>query len=166
MICCNEINEYLQYYEKHKHKFNRERILLIENIVKPTLERDDVFFDVETYNKCIEYCEKYFYKLFPYQKFIYAFVFMYENDFPLFRTIFIMMGRGNGKDGMIAPLLNFLQTQYYGVDKYNIDIVATSEDQSKDTFDVVYEMLKSNKKKFVLEQRRNYKQKNKGKIKI
>lgn len=148
MIYCNEIDEYLDYYENNKDKFNRERILLIENIVKPTLERDDIFFDIDTYNNCIKYCEKYFYKLFPYQKFIYAFVFMYKDDFPLFRTIFIMMGRGNGKDGMIAPLLNFLQTQYYGIDNYNIDIVATSEDQSKETFDVVYNMLDNNKIQF------------------
>lgn len=91
MICCNEIDKYIEYYEKNKKKFNQERILLMENIVKPTLKRDDVFFDVETYKNCIKYCEKYYYTLFPYQKFIYAFVFMYEDDHPLFRTIFIMM---------------------------------------------------------------------------
>lgn len=145
MICCQEINEYIDYYEKNKEKFNKERILLMENIVKPTLKRDDIFFDEETYKNCIKYCEMYFYKLFPYQKFIYAFVFMYENDFPVFRTIFIMMGRGNGKDGMIAPLLNFLQSEYYGIKNYNIDIIATSEEQSKDTYDVVYNMLEDNK---------------------
>ena len=111
MICCQEINEYIDYYEKNKEKFNKERILLIENIVKPTLKRDDIFFDEKTYKNCIKYCEMYFYKLFPYQKFIYAFVFMYEGDFPVFRTFFIMMGRGNGKDGMIAPLLSFLQSE-------------------------------------------------------
>lgn len=148
MICCKEINEYIEYYEKNRDKFNKERILLMENIVKPTLKRDDVFFDIDTFNDCIKYCEKYFYKLFPYQKFIYAFVFMYEGDFPLFRTIFIMMGRGNGKDGMIAPLLSFLQTQYYGVKNYNIDIVATSEEQSEDTFKVIYEILEAYKKQF------------------
>ena len=51
MICCQEINEYLDYYENNKRKFNKERILLIENIVKPTLDRDDVFFDEKTYKK-------------------------------------------------------------------------------------------------------------------
>ena len=43
MICCQEINEYIDYYEKNKTKFNKERILLMENIVKPTLKRDDIF---------------------------------------------------------------------------------------------------------------------------
>ena len=148
MISCKEIDCYLNYYENNKNEFNRERILLIENIVKPLLERDDVFFDEETYYNCIKYVEKNFYKLFPYQKFIYAFVFMYEDDFPVFRTFFIMMGRGNGKDGFIAPLLSFFQTKYYGVENYNIDIVATSEDQSQDTFKVISDKLDSDKEKY------------------
>lgn len=148
MICCKEINDYIDYYENNKKYFNRERILLMENIVKPTIERDDVFFDEETFYNCIRYVEKNFYPLFPYQKFIYAFVFMYEDDFPVFRTFFIMMGRGNGKDGFIAPLLSFFLTPYYGVENYNIDIVATSENQSKDTFDVVWNLFDSNKTKY------------------
>ena len=68
----------------------------MENIVKPTLKREDVVFDEETYNKCIRFSERWFYKLFLYQKFIYAFVFMYDkNDIPIFRTYIIEMGRGN-----------------------------------------------------------------------
>ena len=56
MIYCKEINEYIEYYEKNKIKFNKERILLMENIVKPTLERDDIFFVEETYKNCRKYC--------------------------------------------------------------------------------------------------------------
>ena len=146
MICCKEIEEYLDFYEKSKNVFNKERILLIENIVKPTLEREDVVFDSDTFYKCLKYCEKWYYPLFPYQKFIYAFVFMYDlEDFPLFRTFFIEMGRGNGKDGFICPLVDFLTSQYYGVKNYNIDIVANSESQANDTYLVIHEMRESNK---------------------
>lgn len=145
MICCKEINDYLEYYNKCLNVFNNERKLLIENIVKPTLVRDDIFFDEETYYKCIRFVERWYYPLFPYQKFVYAFVFMYKNDIPVFRTIIILEGRGNGKDGFIVPLLHFLTTQYYGVEKYNIDIVATSEDQANDTYDVAYNVLENNK---------------------
>lgn len=145
MICCKEINDYLEYYNKCPNVFNNERKLLIENIVKPTLARDDIFFDEETYYKCIRFVERWYYPLFPYQKFVYAFVFMYKNDIPVFRTIIILEGRGNGKDGFIVPLLHFLTTQYYGVEKYNIDIVATSEDQANDTYDVAYNVLENNK---------------------
>lgn len=148
MICCNEINEYIKFVEENPDETDDEIKLLIKNIVKPTLSRDDVFFDEDKYYKCIRYCEKWYYKLFPYQKFIYAFVFMYEDknrDVVIFPDIFILMGRGNGKDGMIMPLANFLQTHYYGVKNYHIDIVATSEEQAWNSFNVVYQMLEDNK---------------------
>lgn len=144
MICCKEIDDYLEYYHKAPNVFNNERKLLIENIVIPTLSRDDIFFDESTYRKCIKFVERWYYPLFPYQKFLYAFVFMYKDDVPVFRTFIILEGRGNGKDGFIVPLLHFLTTQYYGVENYNIDIVATSEGQANDTFDVAYSVLDKN----------------------
>lgn len=144
MICCKEIEDYLEYYHKAPNVFNNERKLLIENIVIPTLSRDDIFFDESTYRKCIKFVERWYYPLFPYQKFLYAFVFMYKDDVPVFRTFIILEGRGNGKDGFIVPLLHFLTTQYYGVENYNIDIVATSEGQANDTFDVAYSVLDKN----------------------
>ena len=77
VIYCKEINDYLEYYENNKEEFNVERQLLIENVVKPTLKRKDVYFDEETFHNCISFVERWYYQLFPFQKFIYAFVFMY-----------------------------------------------------------------------------------------
>ncbi len=148
MIKCKEIDDYLDYCKKNPNKINRERKLLIKNIVMPTLKRNDVFFDEETFHKCIKYCETNYYPLFPYQKFIYAFVFMYVNDSPLFSTIIVLMGRGNGKDGFIMPLMNFLQTPLYGIKNYHIDIIANNETQAKDSFNVVYSMMEGNFTKF------------------
>lgn len=141
MIICKEIAEYLRYVEDHPKRINRDIRLLIDNIVMPTLRRNDVFFDEKTYQNCIKYCEKHYYKLFSYQKFIYAFAFMYRGDIPIFPKFFIMMGRGNGKDGFIVPLVNFFQTPLYGVKNYHVEIVANAEDQAKDTFDVAYDAL-------------------------
>lgn len=147
MIICKEIAEYLRYAEEHPKRISKEVKLLIENIVSPTLRRDDVFFDDKTYQNCLKYCEKHYYKLFPYQKFIYAFAFMYKEDIPIFPKFFIMMGRGNGKDGFIVPLANFFQTPLYGVKNYHVEIVANAEDQAKDTFKVAYEAVTSSKMK-------------------
>ena len=146
VIICKEINDYIEYCQQHPNKINEDRKLLIKNIVKPTIKRSDVFFDKKTYRNCIAYCEKNFYPLFPYQKFIYAFVFMYVNDTPLFSTFFIEMGRGNGKDGFMMPLMNFLQTPLYGIENYHIDIIANNEDQAIDSFDVVYDAIHDNPK--------------------
>lgn len=141
MIVCKEIAEYLRYAEDNPKKINKERSLLIKNIVLPTLRRNDVFFDEKTYQNCLKYCEKHYYKLFPYQKFIYAFAFMYKDDIPIFPKFFVMMGRGNGKDGFIVPIVNFFQTPLYGIKNYHVEIVANSEQQVKDTFKVAYDAM-------------------------
>lgn len=140
MITCKEIDDYLEYVKQHPGWINNDRKLLIKNIVKPLLKRDDVFFDEETYRNCIKFCEANYYKLLPYQKFIYAFVFMYKNDMPVFPKIIILEGRGNGKDGMMVPLANFFQTPLYGVMNYHVELVANSEQQIKDTFNVAYDV--------------------------
>ena len=43
MICYKEIDDYLEYAKSHPKWINKERKLLIKNIVKPTLKRNDVF---------------------------------------------------------------------------------------------------------------------------
>lgn len=146
MVICKEIDYYLKYAEEHPKWINKKRKLLIENIVKPILKRDDVFFDEKTYRDCLQYCKSNYYELFPFQKFIYAFAFMYVDDIPVFSKFFIKEGRGNGKDGFIVPLVNFFQTPLYGVKNYHVEIVANSESQVKDTFKVAYDMLHDNQK--------------------
>ena len=147
MIICKEIDDYLAYCKEHPKWINRDRKLLIRNVVKPTLKRKDVFFDEETYRNCLRYIEGNFYELFPYQKFLIAFVFMYDSTGePVFPEIVILMGRGNGKDGLMAPLANFFQTPLYGIPEYHVELVANSEQQIKDTFSVVYNRLYKNPK--------------------
>lgn len=145
MDTCKEIDYYLKYVKQHPEWINKKRKLLIKNIVIPLLKRDDVFFDKETYYNCIKYCETNYYPLFPYQKFIIAFVFMYINNTPVFPKFVIYMGRGNGKDGFIVPVVNFLQTPLYGVKNYHIELVANGEQQIKDTFEVAYNVVKKPK---------------------
>ena len=148
MIICKEIDDYLLYAKEHPKWINRDRKLLIRNIVKPTLKRKDIYFDEETYRNCLKYIEGNYYPLFPYQKFIIAFIFMYtvaENE-PVFPEIVILMGRGNGKDGLMAPLANFFQTPLYGIPEYHVELVANSEQQIKDTFGVIYNRLYKNPK--------------------
>lgn len=148
MIICKEIDDYLLYAKEHSKWINKDRKLLIRNVVKPTLKRKDIYFDEDTFRNCIRYIEGNYYPLFPYQKFILAFVFLYtvaENE-PVFPEIVILMGRGNGKDGFMAPLANFFQTPLYGIPEYHVELVANSEQQIKDTYSVVYNRLYKNPK--------------------
>ena len=148
MIICKEIDDYIRYAKEHPKWINRDRRLLIRNIVKPTLKRKDVYLDETTFRDCIKYIETHYYPLFLYQKFLIAFAFIYtiEDDEPLFPEIVILMGRGNGKDGLMAPMANFLQTPLYGVPEYHVELIANSEDQIKDTYNVVYNKLAGNQK--------------------
>lgn len=54
MVICKEIDYYLKYAEEHPNWINKKRKLLFENIVKPLMKRDDVFFDEKTYRNCIK----------------------------------------------------------------------------------------------------------------
>ncbi len=149
MIYCKEIYDYIDYYENNKELFNEERILLMENIVKPTLKRNDIVFDAKEYYNCLKFCELWFYPFYPYQKFVTAFLFMYKNDDVVFRTFLIMMGRGNGKDGWIIPIALYFTSELHGIPNYDVDVIATSESQAKDSFLVAYNMLEKNKVKML-----------------
>lgn len=43
MIECKEVDAYLEYAKKNPKKISKEVKLLIKNIVKPLMRRDDVF---------------------------------------------------------------------------------------------------------------------------
>jgi len=93
--------------------------------------------------KAKELIERYFeIRLMPWELLVLALVHCYESDGTLvFNEFFIMMGRGNGKNGFISGLAWYLTTRYHGVHGYNVDIIANSEDQAKTSFMDVYEML-------------------------
>lgn len=146
-ISIPEVEEYFIYARDNPEEIDEDIKLLIINIAIPTLLNiNKTIFDKEMYYKFITFAEKWYYKLMTYQKFICAFVFMYDlDDIPLFRIFFIIMARGNGKDGLVCPLIHFLSSEYYGVYNYNVDIIANNEEQSHETYDVIYNMLEDNK---------------------
>ena len=148
MINHKNIDEYITYVRDNPDATCKYIKQLINNICKPVLEDETVFFDVETYEAYVQYTEKHYMTLFPYQKFRDAFVFMYRDDIPVFDTFITEMGRGNGKTTGCMPLMNFLQTPLYGVKNYHIDIIANNEDQAKKDFNIVYEMLEASKGTF------------------
>lgn len=148
IIKTKEVTDYIDFCDKNPDMISDEVKLLIKNIVLPLFERDDLVFNETMYRNCINYCEKWYVKLFIYQKFILYFLFIFYKNTPYFKIIFTYMGRGNGKDGFISPTLNFFQTPMYNIKNYHIEIVANSEDQANDSFDVVYEMLEENKEYF------------------
>lgn len=108
------------------------------------LNDPDVLIDTAATEKAIELIERYFgYALLNWERFILALIhcFYRSNDTVVFTEFFIMMGRGNGKNGFISGIAWYLITKYHGIKGYNVDIIANSEDQAKTSFEDIYDVL-------------------------
>lgn len=144
MLKCRYISQYIADIRSGKIKASKELKLAVELIERKLSPPANVFIDVEKSDKAVELIEKYFkIKLVPWECFVIELVHCYypENDTVVFDEFFIMMGRGNGKNGFISGLAWYLTTHYHGVEEYNVDIIANSEKQAKTSFFDVYKML-------------------------
>ncbi|HDX9589259.1 TPA: hypothetical protein ROX98_002242 [Bacillus pseudomycoides] len=133
------MEEYIELYRSGKIKFNKERELLIEYLEKYVLNRDDLYFDDEMIQDCINFGEKWYFPLQPFQKFLIAFVFLFykKNGRVFYRKFLWMLGRGGGKNGLISVIIHFLISELHGIPEYNISVVANSEEQAKTSPDEV-----------------------------
>lgn len=137
------VKEYIDLYETGKIKLNKERILLIEYLKKYVFTRDDIYFNDEQIENFVRFSEKWYFKLEPFQKFLTAFVFLYykEDDTVFYEQFFWFMARGAGKNGLISALSHYLISPLHGIPRYNISIVANSEQQAKVSFNEVYDVI-------------------------
>lgn len=143
MTRCSYIDDYLADLEGGRRAASREMLKACE-LIRRRLDNEDVFIDTEKIEKAIELIERYFaMSLFDWEKFIIALVHCYykSSDTVVFSEFFIVMGRGNGKNGFISGLAWYLTTHYHGVEGYNVDIIANSEAQAATSFQDIYEML-------------------------
>lgn len=139
------VDSYMDDIRTGKTPASKELMLAMDYIEKK-LSNPDVFIDFEKIEKAVELIERYFeMTLFPWERFIIALVHCYHqsNDTVVFDEFFIMMGRGNGKNGFISGLAWYLTTKYHGVKGYNVDIIANSEDQAETSFNDIYQVLES-----------------------
>lgn len=158
------IQEYLDIVDNDIIPVCKEQKLL-SKFIKNIFETENLIIDDEKVEKYFSY-QKYFpFDLFPWEKFCFVLhncVFK-ENGLPRFADLFILVGRGSGKNAYLAYEDFCLVTPTNGIKNYDIDISANSEDQAKTTFMDIYNILedpkltKKNEKEFLLEQRRNYK---------
>lgn len=120
--------------------------LMIDHVVLPVLDRDDVFVDEEQIEKGLA-LQKYFpYRLTEWEVFLFALiagVYIVEDDIRdiFFNEIDIYLGRGSGKNGFASFLCFYFLSPIHGVQNYNIDILANMEKQAKTSFDDVYGVI-------------------------
>jgi len=137
------IDNYIDDCRSGKNVVGKD-ILAAMDYIENKLNDPDVFINTEKIDKAVELMERYFeIKLFDWELFVTALIHCYykSDDTVVFNTIFIMMGRGNGKNGFISPVTWYLTTHYHGVKGYNVDIVANAQEQAQTSFNDIYEML-------------------------
>ena len=137
------IDEYMDMVESGKIQACKEQHQLME-FLRWKLDQPNVVIDAEAIEKSIEKPAPYFnFELFAWQRFINAFIYgvRYDDGRLMFNRFFILGGRGLGKNGYISWNCFHMTTGHHGIDEYDIDIVATSEDQAKTSFTDVYNVL-------------------------
>jgi phage terminase large subunit-like protein len=146
-MTCNShpyIDEYFSLIRSGKIPACKEQFQLLD-FVEAILSRDDVYINSEMVDNSVNVPAKYFpYTLFPWEKFVNVFVFGLRwkaDDTLVFNRHFLYMGRGAGKNGFISWDGFFMMSKQHGIPNYNIDIIATSEDQAKTSFLDVYNVL-------------------------
>lgn len=146
MITHPYIEHYKELYRTGQIKLNKDRVKLLEYLDKYVLSNDELYFDEEHISQYVQFTEKWYFPLQDFQKFIICFIFLYhkENNRPYYRKIFVMMGRGGGKNGLISTVVHYLMSELYGIKNYNVSLVANSEDQAKVSYKEIYDTIKQN----------------------
>ena len=140
----SQIQEYIDIVEQGKVRTCEEQKLLVA-MVKRTFETEELIYDEEQIEKYLSY-QKYFpFKLFPWE--IFCFVLhnciFTTDDEPRWDTLFGLMGRGAGKNAYLSFEDFCLITDTNGIEEYDIDICANSEEQAKTTFKDIHKILEN-----------------------
>lgn len=143
-----EIQNYIDLVRSGKIEVCKEQIQLV-NFVEKCFREEDIYVDEEELHKYLS-LEKYFpFKLLEWEVFCFTLHnCTYKSNGRLrFPDLFILVGRGAGKNGYLSFEDFCLISEYNNVKNYHIDICANNEEQAKTSFEDVYNVLEDNKKK-------------------
>lgn len=127
-----EVLEYIELVESGVHRTCREQQALAAH-VRAIFEQEDIHVDLEQMRRYMGLAKYFPFKdLFPWEKFIIAlWDCTYRADGqPRWKTAFVMLGRGAGKDGIIAFDSFASVSPYNPVEHYDVDICANNEEQA------------------------------------
>ncbi len=148
MTGCKEIDDYIRLVREGEYPVCKWQLLLCD-FVERVFASEDIRIDTEQLAEYLSY-QKYFpFGLFPWEKFCFALhnCCYRQNGTLRFPVLALYVGRGTGKNGYLGFEDFCLLTDTNGVQEYHIDIFATSEDQAKQSWKDVYNVLEANKRK-------------------
>lgn len=148
MTGCKEIDSYIRLVRGGEYPVCKWQLLLCD-FVERVFTSEDIRIDTEQLAEYLSY-KKYFpFGLFPWEEFCFALhnCCYRPNGTLRFPTLALYVGRGTGKNGYLGFEDFCLLTPTNGVREYHIDIFATSEDQAKQSWTDVYNVLEAHPQK-------------------
>lgn len=141
-----EIQEYIDLVENGIIHTCDEQRQLVKH-VQHVLATEQITIDCVRLEKYMSYQQYFPYDLFPWEKFVFALhnCCFKSNGLPRWSDLFVLMGRGGGKNGYLSFEDFCLVTETNGIAYYDIDICANSEEQAKTSFDEIYNILENPK---------------------
>lgn len=129
----SEIEEYLALVEHPSPDTPvGEEQTALAALVRKTFAEEDIYVDTELLAKYLK-LQKYFpFELMPWEKFLFALhycTFRRSDGMPRWDTLFALIARGAGKDGMISFNAFCMISPYNPAKEYDVDICANNETQ-------------------------------------
>ncbi len=140
------VKDYLDLIDQHAEEMCEWQHKLKAMILR-IFNEEVLNYDIQQIEKYLSY-QKYFpFDLFDWEKFCFVLhncVFR-EDGYPRFPDLKIIVGRGAGKNGYLSFEDFCLITDTHGIENYDVDIYATSEDQAMTSFKEIYQVLEKHK---------------------
>lgn len=136
---------YIEAVEKGMIEACEDQHLLVA-LIRKCFKTEDIYTDDEQLEKYFGLTKYFPYEqLFDWEEFVFALhCCTYRADgLPRWPDLFLLIGRGAGKDGYIAFESFALTSPYNGIKHYDVDICANSEQQAKAPFDDIYGVLET-----------------------
>lgn len=142
-----DMEEYMIAVETGTIKACPEQHQLIE-MTRDCFKNESIWVDAGRYEKYLKQVKYFPYKqLYPWEKFLLGIhLCTFRADgFPRWPDLFLLIGRGAGKDGYFAFESYCVATPINGIKGYNVDISAMSENQSKIPFEDLKKVLEDDR---------------------
>lgn len=140
----NEVQEYLDIVAGCEVKTCSEQGQLAD-LVRKAFAVEKLVVDYDRIEKYMSYQQYFPFDLLSWEKFVFVLhncVFRTDGQ-PRWPDLFVLCGRGAGKNGYLAFEAFCHLSPANGVAYYDVDICATSEDQAMRSFDDLYEILET-----------------------
>lgn len=133
LINCKDAYKYLQSVINKKIPVSKEMYAQCQ-IIDKEFKSGNIEVNLSLYEKYIKIGYLFFDEIFDWQKFatcVCLCTFYKGTNRTRWRKVLIIVGRGNGKDGLIAWWSCCLTSSYHGIEHYDVDIIANNLDQAR-----------------------------------